>query len=229
MMIRRSGERGLTKTDWLESRHTFSFGPYYDPRHMGFGVLRVINEDRVRPGTGFGTHGHRDMEILTYVIEGELSHEDSMGNGSVISAGDVQRMTAGTGVTHSEYNRSKSDAVHLLQIWVLPMREKLEPAYEQRTFARDAGTPLQLVASGDGRDGSVTVHQDVFLYRGAVSAEAETDHVLRKDRRGWLQMVQGTLVWNGETLRAGDGAAVEPGALKFHAREPAEFLFFDLP
>lgn len=229
MLIRRSEDRGLTRTDWLESRHTFSFGSYYDPRQMGFGVLRVINEDRVRPGMGFGTHPHRDMEILTYVVQGALAHKDSMGNGSVIRAGDVQRMTAGTGVTHSEYNESGSDSVHFLQIWILPIQERLAPGYEQRTFALDPGTPLALVASGDGREGSVTVHQDVSLHLGVLKGGKEIDHVFRKDRHGWLQMVRGTLACGGETLRAGDGASIEPGTLRFRAPEDAEFLLFDLP
>jgi hypothetical protein len=228
-MIRRSEDRGLTKLDWLESRHTFSFGSYHDRQHMGFGVLRVINEDRIRPGMGFGTHPHRDMEIITYVIEGALAHEDSMGNGSVISAGEVQRMTAGTGVTHSEYNHSKTDVVHLLQIWILPIRERLEPAYEQRSFARDLAPRLRLIASGDGRDGSVTVHQDVSLYLGVLDAEAEIAHRLAPDRQGWLQMVRGAVACDGETLRAGDGATVSSGTLGLHALEPSELLWFDLP
>ena len=206
---RKSSERGHTKIDWLDSYHTFSFDEYYDPDHMSFRTLRVINEDVVNPGKGFGTHPHRDMEILTCVLAGVLEHKDSMGNGSLIRPGDIQRMTAGTGITHSEFNHSSQEPVHLLQIWILPEKRNLEPGYEQKNFS-DKMTPnrFQLVASRDGREGSVTVHQDVSLFLAKLDAEKTTDYALAENRHAWIQVAQGSVRLNGELLRAGDGAAV---------------------
>ena len=204
--IRKSADRGHTKIDWLDSRHTFSFGDYHDPKQMGFRALRVINEDRVHPGRGFATHGHQDMEIITYVLEGALEHKDSMGNGSIIRPGDVQRMTAGTGVTHSEYNHSRDQAVHLLQIWILPAERGLTPGYEQRAFADAAKRDrLALIASRDGRDGSVTVHQDVDLYAAALDAGREVVCELRPGRHAWVQVARGTARLNGRLLEGDRG------------------------
>ena len=228
--LRPSAERGRSELGWLSSRHTFSFADYHDPRHMGFRSLRVINEDRVEPGAGFPTHGHRDMEIVTYVVEGALEHKDSMGNGSVIRPGEVQRMTAGTGVTHSEYNPSRIEPVHLLQIWILPERQGLAPGYEQRAFpAAEMQGRLRLVAARDGRDGSVTVHQDVRLLAARLAPGEEIVHSLAPGRHAWLQIVRGALVMNGTTLAAGDGAAVSDEArLALAASAPSELLLFDL-
>jgi redox-sensitive bicupin YhaK (pirin superfamily) len=231
IQIRKSDERGHANHGWLDSFHTFSFADYYDPHFMGFRTLRVINEDRVAPAQGFDPHSHRDMEIVTYVIEGELEHKDSMGTGSVILPGDVQRMSAGTGVTHSEYNHSKSKEVHLLQIWILPEKKSTNPSYEQKSFT-DAQKKdrLLLVGSSDGRQGSVTIHQDVSLYSGILSPKKELDFELKKDRSAWVQLVKGELNINGQWLQAGDGAAVSGEAvLKLHAREKSELLVFDLP
>ena len=228
MIVTRRGEdRGRTQTDWLDSRHTFSFGEYYDPRHMGFRDLRVINEDRVAPGRGFGTHGHRDMEILSYVLRGALSHTDSTGGGGVIRPGDVQRMTAGRGVRHSEQNHSTTEPVHFLQIWILPEEEGLEPGYEQRTFALDEG--LTLVASRDGQGGSVTVHQDVRLWAGGLAPEERVSRELARGRHAWLQVARGDVALNGTALRAGDGAAISgEERVEIAATTPAEVLLFDL-
>jgi redox-sensitive bicupin YhaK (pirin superfamily) len=230
IQVRRSEERGHANRGWLDSRHTFSFADYYDPRHMGFRALRVINEDWVKPGGGFGTHPHRDMEILTYVVEGALEHKDSMGNGSVIVPGDVQFMSAGTGVAHSEYNHSRSEDVHLLQIWILPEAEGLKPGYQQEAFPREEKEGrLRLIASRDGRDGAVTVNQDVDLYAALLAPEAEVSHPLAPGRNAWLQVIRGTVTLNGEALQAGDGAAVsEEEALRIRASEAAELLLFDL-
>jgi len=210
LTIRRASERGRSHTDWLESRHTFSFADYVDPRQMGFGPLRVINEDVVAPGRGFGRHPHRDMEILSYVLDGSLEHADSMGNGSVIRPGDVQRMTAGTGVVHSERNASPSEPVHFLQIWIQPARAGLAPGYEQKHF--DAGAlrnVFRLIAIGDGRDGSVTVHQDARLYAAALDAGAEATLGLPAGRRAWIQVARGEATVNGQRFAAGDGASAE--------------------
>lgn len=228
--IRRAEKRGKVDMGWLDSRHTFSFGHYYDPEHMGFGALRVINEDRVKPGKGFGTHGHENMEIISYVIDGALAHRDSMDNGSVIRPGDVQRMTAGTGVTHSEFNHSNDEAVHFLQIWILPDTKGLEPGYEEKRFGPEDKTDvLKLVASGDARDGSIRIHQDADLYASLLSEGAELTHRFASGRRGWLQVVDGTLSIGEHTLAAGDGAALEnPGELRIAADEDAELLLFDL-
>jgi redox-sensitive bicupin YhaK (pirin superfamily) len=228
--VRRAGERGHEDYGWLDTQHTFSFGEYHDPRHMGFRTLRVINEDRVRPESGFGTHSHRDMEIVSYVLGGELGHKDSMGTGSVIRPGDVQRMSAGTGVTHSEWNHSKTEPVHFLQIWILPERRGLEPSYEQKTLApAETQNRLRLVASADGRDGSVTVHQDAQLHVARLDAGKEIAHALAAGRHAWVQVARGTVELNGTALAAGDGAAVsDEGALAIRASEPSEILLFDL-
>jgi redox-sensitive bicupin YhaK (pirin superfamily) len=228
--VRPAEERGVANFGWLDSRHTFSFGHYHDPKHMGFGPLRVINEDRVRPGAGFDTHGHRDMEIISYVLEGALEHKDSIGTGSVIRPGDVQVMSAGTGIRHSEFNHSKEEPVHFLQIWVLPDRQGLAPRYDQKTFAdTEKRGRLRLVASPDGRDGSVLIHQDAEIYAALLASGDTVSHALRKGRKGWVQVLRGAAAVNGETLRAGDGAAVkdEP-TLTVATSEDAEILLFDL-
>ena len=228
--VRRSDERGHARHGWLESRHTFSFADYRDPRFMGFRDLRVINEDRVAAGRGFGKHSHRDMEIVSWVISGELAHEDSLGNGSVIRPGDLQRMSAGTGVTHSEQNPSPTAPVHFLQIWILPERDGLPASYEQRHFpAAERSGRLRLLASRDGRDGSVVVQQDVALY-GALLAKGETvEHALAPGRHGWVQVVRGAITANGAALSAGDGAALSGEAsVALAAGEDAELLLFDL-
>jgi len=227
---RRALERGHFDHGWLDTYHTFSFDQYYDPGHMGFGDLRVINEDRVDPGHGFPTHGHRDMEILTYVLEGALEHRDSMGNGSVIRPGDVQRMTAGTGVRHSESNPSRDEAVHLLQIWILPDRKALEPEYEQRFFTpEEKEGRLRLVASADGRDGSLRVHQDVSVYASVLRQGASVAFDLASGRRAWLQVVRGEVLLNETPLAQGDGAGVtDEKQIRITAAEPSEVLLFDL-
>jgi redox-sensitive bicupin YhaK (pirin superfamily) len=230
--IRRSRDRGTANFGWLDSRHTFSFGEYNDPRHMGFGPLRVINEDRVSPGKGFGTHGHQDMEIISYVLEGALEHKDSIGTGSVIRPGDVQVMSAGTGIRHSEFNPSKTEPVHFLQIWIIPDREGIEPRYEQKSFgdAEKRGR-LRLVGSAQGNDGSVVIHQDVSLFAGRLNVGDQVAHALAAGRKGWLQVVRGAVNVNGQDLDAGDGVAIdgEP-SLNVSARtEGSEILVFDLP
>lgn len=227
---RYADDRGTADFGWLHSRHTFSFGQYLDPVHMGFGVLRVINDDHVQPGMGFGTHPHKDMEIITYVLDGALEHRDSIGNGSVIRPGDVQRMTAGTGVTHSEYNHSDREPVHFLQIWVLPEATDLEPGYEQRHFAAaDKHNNLRLVASRDGREGSVTVHQDVSIYAAVLEPDAVVNYRLPADRKAWLHIARGSTVVNGETLAAGDGLALSgKQTLQLIGQTPGELLLFDI-
>ena len=228
--VRRAAERGQEDYGWLDTRHTFSFGEYHDARHMGFRTLRVINEDRVRPERGFGKHAHRDMEIVSYVLEGALAHEDSMGTGSVIQPGDVQRMTAGTGVTHSEWNHSKTESVHFLQIWILPERRGLQPSYEQKTLSpAELQDRLRLVASRDGRDGSLTIHQDAAIYAGRLGAGHEVEHLLGAHRHAWVQVARGAIDLNGTALATGDGAGVSDEArLALRAREDAEILVFDL-
>ena len=230
--IRRAEDRGHADHGWLDTRHTFSFADYYDPHFMGFSDLRVINEDRVRAGQGFDTHGHRDMEIVSYVLEGELAHQDSMGNGSVIRPGEVQRMTAGTGVLHSERNPSRERPVHFLQIWILPAERRLAPGYEQRAFPEaERRGRLRLVGSPDGRDGSVTIHQDVRLWTALLGDGERVRHDLAPGRAAWIQVARGELRADGERLRAGDGAAVTgvPGIdLVGHGAGPAEVLVFDL-
>jgi hypothetical protein len=229
--VRPARERGHADHGWLDSHHTFSFADYHDPKQMGFRALRVINEDRVAPGRGFGAHPHRDMEIISYVIDGALEHKDSMGTGSIIRPGDVQRMTAGTGVVHSEFNASKSELVHFLQIWILPEALRLAPGYEQKTFtADDKKGRLRLVASRDGREGSVTVHQDVALSAAVLDPGEVVEHAIAKGRHAWVQVVRGDgLSVNGKTLAAGDGAALsdEP-RLELRATSPSEVLVFDL-
>ncbi len=228
--VRPSDERGAVNMGWLDARHSFSFGSYYDPEHMGFGSLRVINEDRIQPAQGFGMHGHRDMEIITYIIDGALEHRDSMGNGSVIRPGDVQRMTAGTGVRHSEFNHSDDALTHLLQIWLLPERNGLAPGYEEKSFeAADKTDRLCLVASRDARQGSLKVHQDVDLYAAILTPGSELKHVVGVDRKAWIQVVRGDLRVNGVDVAAGDGAAVaDVPELRLLAGNEAEFLLFDL-
>lgn len=234
LTVRKSADRGHANHGWLDSHHTFSFAGYHDPNHMGFRALRVINEDRVAPGAGFPTHGHRDMEIISYVVEGALEHEDSMGTGSVIRPGEVQRMSAGTGVTHSEYNASNADKVRFLQIWVLPQQSGIKPSYEQKYFGDERNDRLRLVASQDGRDGSVTVHQDLSLFAAVLGANRSVTHRFQSGRHGWLQVIRGQLTVGAETLLAGDGAAVNGAAvsdtseLDIQALEASEFLLFDL-
>jgi hypothetical protein len=230
MKIRRSEERGLADHGWLRSFHTFSFADYYDPEHMGFHSLRVINEDRVAPGEGFPRHPHRDMEIVSYVLDGALEHRDSMGNGSVIRPGDVQRMSAGTGVTHSEYNASKDEPVHFLQIWILPERRGLAPGYEQKTFPASVRQGrLRLVASHDGRDGSVTIHRDAAMYAGVLALGDRASHELATGRHAWLHVARGSVELDGERLATGDAAALDgPRTLELSAIDPAEVILFDL-
>jgi len=229
--LRPADERGQADYGWLHTRYTFSFADYYDPKHVHFRSLRVINEDHVEPGHGFGTHPHRDMEIITYVLEGALAHKDSMGTGSTIRPGEVQRMSAGTGVLHSEFNHSPSEEVHLLQIWILPERKGIEPGYEQKEFARESKlNRLRLVAAPGGEEGSVTIHQDARLYGSILEAGKSVRHDLAKGRYAWLQVVRGEVSLNGTALKAGDGAAVErETALEITGRTPSsEFLLFDL-
>jgi redox-sensitive bicupin YhaK (pirin superfamily) len=230
MTIRRAEERGHAQHGWLDSRHTFSFADYYDPRHMGFRALRVINEDRVQPARGFGTHGHRDMEIISYVLEGSLQHKDSMGTGSIIRPGDVQRMSAGRGVTHSEFNASQTELVHFLQIWIIPARNGIDPSYEQKTFsAAEKQGRLRLVASPDARDGSVTLHADVRMLVGAFAPGEKLEVPLEPQRHAWVQVTRGRVRVNDEELGAGDGAALsEAPALRLEGVEAAELIVFDL-
>jgi redox-sensitive bicupin YhaK (pirin superfamily) len=208
--IRSANERGAANFGWLDSRHSFSFGSYYDPHHMGFATLRVINEDKVTPSQGFGTHGHRDMEIISYVLDGALEHKDNIGNGSVIRPGDVQRMTAGTGILHSEYNASDTDPVHFLQIWIVPETAGLEPSYEQIhvDFDQRQGQ-LRLVGSRDGREGSVIIHQDVDLYATTLAPDEAVTHRLQPGRVAWVQVARGAVDLNGHALSAGDGASIQ--------------------
>jgi redox-sensitive bicupin YhaK (pirin superfamily) len=231
--IRRSGERGHFDHGWLDTFHTFSFADYRDERHMGFRALRVINEDAVQPGQGFGTHGHRDMEILTYVLEGELAHRDSTGGEGSLRPGEVQRMTAGTGVRHSEFNGSRRDRVHFLQIWILPDRLGHRPSYEQRAFPEaERRGRLRLVASPDGAAGSLAVHQDARVYASLLPRGEAVEHALAPGRGAWVQVARGEVSLGGEVLRAGDGAAVEgePGVrLEGAGAGEAELLLFDVP
>ena len=228
--IIQSDSRGKADHGWLKARHTFSFADYYDPARVHFGNLRVINEDRVAPGQGFPTHPHRDMEILTYIISGAVEHKDSMGNGTVIRAGEVQRMTAGTGVLHSEFNPSQDEELHLLQIWILPEAKNLEPGYEQSLFAReDKLNTLRLVASRDGRDGSLTIHQDVELYASVLEAGHEVSLDGVGTRRVFVQVVSGSIEVNGDRLGAGDGARIRDSeTVRIAAQADAEFLVFNL-
>jgi redox-sensitive bicupin YhaK (pirin superfamily) len=233
MLIRRANERGFADHGWLKSFHTFSFADYYAPAHMGFRALRVINEDRVQGGKGFGTHPHRDMEIISYVLSGALQHKDSMGTGSVIRPGDVQRMSAGTGVTHSEFNASPSELVHFLQIWILPDQRGHAPSYEQKHFTEaDRQNQLRLVASSDGHEGSLTIHQDARLFAGLLEPEKSVSHDLKAGRYGWLHVARGKVTVDGQSLGAGDAGAFESGGsdskISVIASEPSELLFFDL-
>jgi redox-sensitive bicupin YhaK (pirin superfamily) len=228
--IRRSDERGGGDHGWLNTRHSFSFDQYYDPRHMGFRSLRVINEDWVQPGHGFPMHPHRDMEIITYLLEGVLEHKDSMGNGSIIRPGDGQSMSAGTGVRHTEANPSQTDPAHLLQIWILPERRGIEPGYEQKQFPKEEKLgKLRLIASPDGKDGSVTIHQDARLYVSLLGPGQRVQHELGQGRYGWLQVAKGTVELNGKRLQQGDGAAIsEQPKIDLRGKEEAEILLFDL-
>lgn len=228
--IRRAGDRGRANFGWLDSRHTFSFGHYFDPAHMGFGPLRVINDDRVAGGGGFPTHPHSNMEIITYVLDGALAHKDSIGTGSVIRPGDVQRMTAGSGIRHSEFNASPTEPVHFLQIWIVPEQEGLAPGYEQRSFpTEEKSGRLRLVGARDGRDGSVTIHRDVDLYAGLLDGNDHVTHRLAPERAAWVHVARGSVSLNGERLEAGDGAAIEaPGDLVLADARGAEVLVFDL-
>jgi redox-sensitive bicupin YhaK (pirin superfamily) len=230
MVLRPSSERGLADHGWLRSLHTFSFADYHDPKHMGFRALRVINEDRVAPGKGFGTHGHHDMEIVSYVLDGALEHKDSMGTGSVIRPGDVQRMSAGTGVTHSEMNGSKTEGVHFLQIWIIPDRRGIDPGYEQKAFTDDDKRGrLRLVASPDGADGSVTIHSDQKIYAGILDQGANAAITLEPERHAWVHVVRGRVRVNGEELGAGDAAAIsEESAVRIDGVDKGEVLVFDL-
>jgi redox-sensitive bicupin YhaK (pirin superfamily) len=229
--IRRGTERGHAEHGWLDSFHSFSFADYYDPEHMGFGPLRVINEDRVQAGQGFGTHGHRDMEIISYVLEGGLAHKDSMGNGSVIRPGDVQRMSAGTGVMHSEFNASDRDPVHFLQIWIEPNVRGVKPGYEEKRFEpADKRGKLRLIASPDGRDGSTTIHQDAYLYAALVDGDEVLTHRPTAGRRTYVHVIRGDVTVNGNPLTHGDALKVfGEQAVRFEAGRDAEVLLFDLP
>jgi redox-sensitive bicupin YhaK (pirin superfamily) len=230
MYVRKANERGHFDHGWLDTYHTFSFDQYYDPRHMGFRALRVMNEDRVEEGQGFGMHGHRDMEIVTYVLEGELEHKDSMGNGSILKAGELQRMTAGTGVRHSEFNPSEKQPVHLYQIWLLPDRKGLTPGYEERRFEpSETHNRLRLVASREGRDDSLKIHQDADVYLSSLDAGRQVKHPLRPGRHGWLQVLRGQVDVNGVSLNEGDGAAIsEEANLDIASQDKSEILLFDL-
>ena len=228
--VRKASQRGHFDHGWLDTYHTFSFARYYDPAHMGYRALRVINEDRVAPGRGFGTHPHEDMEIVTYVLDGALAHEDSLGTGSTIRPGELQRMTAGTGIRHSEFNPSDAEPVHLYQIWLEPEREGLEPSYEQRAFPEEERrNRLRLVASPDGHDGSLTIRQDARLYLTTLDGGREVSHELRPGRHAWLQVLRGDVTLNGLALSAGDGAALgDEAGLVIRSDRPSEVLLFDL-
>ncbi len=230
LTLRSAAERGHANHGWLDSWHSFSFADYYDPAHMGFRALRVINEDRVEPGHGFGTHGHREMEIISYVLEGALRHDDSTGIGSVIRPGDVQRMSAGTGVRHSERNLSPSERVHFLQIWLLPNARNIPPSYEQKTFGADEKRGrLRLVASPDGRDGSVTIHTDASLYAGLFAAGEASELTIPRSRHAWIQLARGRARVNGSELGPGDGAALtDETNVRIEGVADAELLAFDL-
>jgi redox-sensitive bicupin YhaK (pirin superfamily) len=228
--IRKAEQRGHFDFGWLNTYHTFSFGDYYDPSHMGFRSLRVINEDVVQKGRGFPRHGHRDMEIFTYILQGALEHRDSMGNGSIIRPGDVQRMSAGTGVTHSESNASPNEAVHLLQIWILPSEEGIPPDYEEKRFPEDEKrNKLQLIISPDAAAGSVKIHQDARVYAALLDPNQEVSHPLASGRHAWLQVAAGSVTLNDINLKQGDGAAVSgESAVTIAAQGPSEILLFDL-
>jgi len=229
MNIRKANDRGHANHGWLDTYHTFSFADYYDPRWMGFRSLRVINDDLVMPGMGFGTHPHRDMEIITYVLSGSLEHKDSMGNGRVIRAGEVQYMAAGTGVQHSEFNPAKDEAVHLLQIWIQPDRKGVAPRYAEKSLVNAPAGQLHLITSKAGRDGSIAIHQDADLWLARLGADQRVKHQLAPGRNAWLHVAEGELTLNGKSLREGDAAALnEPAALEITATKPAQVLLFDL-
>jgi redox-sensitive bicupin YhaK (pirin superfamily) len=231
MIIRRKAQdRGRADFGWLDSRHSFSFGQYYDPAHMGFGALRVINDDRVAAGAGFDTHGHKDMEIFSYVLDGALAHRDSLGSGSVIRPGDVQLMSAGTGIRHSEFNASDKDPVHFLQIWVVPEKQGLKPSYAEKHFPEaERHNRLKLIVSPDGRDGSLKIHQDAAIQVGVLEKGARLSEVLKPDRRYWLHVAKGTLDVNGHAVTEGDGLAIaKEESLTLEALAPSEILLFDL-
>jgi len=231
LTVRKAEERGHANHGWLDSYHTFSFADYYDPQEMGYGPLRVINDDSVQPGQGFGTHGHRDMEIITYVMEGALEHKDSMGNGSIIRPGSVQRMSAGTGVRHSEFNPSREVGVHFLQIWIEPKFTGVRPGYEEKQFgAAQKKGQLRLIASPDGREGSVTIHQDACVYASMLDDKDTVSHRLAPGRRGYVHVARGAVAVNGVELKGGDGAKIAgESELKFSGARQAELLLFDLP
>lgn len=227
--IRKANDRGLTQIDWLKSYHSFSFGDYYDPNHMGFGTLRVINEDRVTPGKGFGTHQHRDMEIISYVISGALEHKDSMGTGSIIKPGEIQRMSAGKGVAHSEFNASQTEPVHFLQIWITPSQKDLKPSYEQKTLPQGKLNELLLIGSPNGGKNAITIHQQAELYVAYLQAQESVTHEFKQHHKGWLQLINGQISVNDKTLDAGDGAGFQiAGRITITGLENAEFLLFDL-
>jgi quercetin 2,3-dioxygenase len=228
--VRKSHQRGVTDWGWLDSRHTFSFGEYYDPEHVQFRSLRVINDDKVKAGQGFGKHGHRDMEILTYVLEGAIQHGDSMGNGSIIRQGDVQKMTAGTGVMHSEQNASKTEPVHFLQIWIQPAERGLKPEYAQKFVGEEEKRgQLRAIATPDGRDETILLHQDAVLYSSVLGAGEQVKHALAPGRHAWVQVARGSVRLNGEVLTAGDGAAITgESELLLQGVEETEVLLFDL-
>jgi len=230
MEVRKATQRGHFDHGWLDTSHTFSFADYYDPRHMGFSDLRVINEDIVQPGMGFGTHGHRDMEIVTLVLDGALQHRDSMGNGSVLRPGSVQRMSAGTGVMHSEFNASKDEPVHFLQIWILPEANGIKPGYEEKVIEAAGVDGFRLVGSRDGRDGSITIHQDASLYAAKLAPSAKARHELAAGRSAWLQVTRGSVTVNGVELVHGDGAAFEDerSIEAIAGGDGAELILFDL-
>jgi redox-sensitive bicupin YhaK (pirin superfamily) len=228
ILVRKSHDRGHSKIGWLNSYHTFSFSEYHDSRFMGFGNLRVINEDTVQAGYGFGKHPHSDMEIISYVIDGSLEHKDSLGTGSIIKPGDIQRMSAGTGVEHSEFNPSTTDSVHFLQIWIIPEKRGLRSGYEQKTISKSSNEFI-LIGAREGREGAVTIHQDVELYAAYLTQNAVISYEFKPERRGWLQLIKGSLDLNGELLSAGDGAAItDENKIAVQCLQDAEFLLFDL-
>jgi redox-sensitive bicupin YhaK (pirin superfamily) len=228
--LRLAGDRGHANRGWLDSYHSFSFADYHDPHHMGFSVLRVINEDRVQPGQGFGTHGHRDMEIISYVLEGALGHKDSMGNGSTIRPGDVQRLSAGTGMMHSEFNYEREGVTHFLQIWIEPNVRGIAPSYEQKHFTPDDKRGrLRVVAAPDGREGSVSIHQDALLFAGLFDGDERASHALAPGRKGYVHVARGSVTVNGNALAAGDALKADGGTLSIERGAGAEVLVFDLP
>jgi redox-sensitive bicupin YhaK (pirin superfamily) len=230
IVIRKAEDRGASRISWLDSHHTFSFSDYHDPEHMGFRALRVINDDTVAPAGGFGTHGHRDMEIITYVLDGALGHSDSLGTGSVIRPGDVQKMSAGTGIRHSEFNHSQTDPVHFLQIWIVPDRGGVKPSYEQINFPREAKLgKLLLVASNEKRDGMIHIQQDAKLYVTVLEGDQRVEHELANGRHAWVHVARGSVTMNGQTLKAGDGAAITAESkIELSAASEGEVLLFDL-